>query len=286
MDFEESVRSSKVLQGQENVGFVSPLYGCDTVSHALDFEMRTPTHQSLALAGIRKDNVREFVRARPTTYTGFMESNRFPKVLQGQEICPLRSLTGKMDLNLGTWGKPNLGCNSFNMYQASKPSFYPLPSESLQNMFFPYGDMHKTSKNHAMRSYGTSFQRDNVQFNSSPIQAAVVGDEVRKVNLLSEHQPLESTLTPSLKTNIRNQKDGSFNGTAAGCKLFGFSLTGETPTPSAQSSGKRSCTKVSYISINFETNLPITNFYLFLILMISYAFGEGSQARQLGWKSY
>lgn len=244
LDFEESVKSSKVLQGQENVGFVSPLYGCDTISHRLDFEMRAPAHQNLALNGIRKDNINELVRARPTTYTGFVESNRFPKVLQGQEICPLRSLTGKVDLNLGTWGKPNFGCNSINMYQASKPNFYPPPSESLSNMFFPYGDMHKTGQHHTMRPYASNFQRENVQLNSSSVQTPMIGAEVRKANLLNELKPVENISTPTFKANMRSQKGGSCNGTAAGCKLFGFSLSAETPTPSSQSPGKRSCTKV------------------------------------------
>lgn len=286
MDFEESVRSSKVLQGQENVGFVSPLYGCDAVNHPLDFEMRTPAHQNLALTGIGKGNVNEFMRARPTTYTGFMESNRFPKVLQGQEICPLRSLTGKVDLNLGTWGKPNLGCNSFSMYQAAKPNFYALPSESLQNMYFTYGDMQKTGKNPTMPSYGNNFPRETVQFNSSSIQTGLIGDEVRKPNLLNEHKPPESLPMPTtFKTNLRNKKDGSFNGTVAGCKLFGFSLTAETPAPSSQSTGKRSCTKVSILSSS-QTKLGTFQFLFQLSATDLTKLCEGSQTRKHGWKSY
>lgn len=230
--------------------------------------MRAPAHQTLALNGIRKDNINELVRARPTTYTGFVESNRFPKVLQGQEICPLRSLTGKVDLNLGTWGKPNFGCNSINMYQASKPNFYPPPSESLSNMFFPYVDMHKAGQHHTMRPYASNFQRENVQLNSSSVQTPMIGAEVRKANLLNEHMPVEKISTPTFKANMRSQKDESFNGTAAGSKLFGFSLTAETPTPSSQSPGKRSCTKVSYIRIKIGKILPIFNFCLFLLLMI------------------
>lgn len=230
--------------------------------------MRAPAHQSLALNGIRKDNINELVRARPTSYTGFVESNRFPKVLQGQEICPLRSLTGKVDLNLGTWGKPNFGCNSMNMYQASKPNIYPPPSESLSNMFFPYGDMPKTVQHHTMRPYASNLQRENVKLNSSSIQMPAIGAEIRKANLLNEHKPVENIPTPTFKANMRSHKDGSFNGTAAGCKLFGFSLTSETPTPSSQSPGKRSCTKVSYVRIKIGKNLPIFNFGLFLLLMM------------------
>ncbi|XP_044506651.1 auxin response factor 4-like isoform X1 [Mangifera indica] len=244
LDFEESVRSSGVLQGQENVGFVSPLYGCDTVKHLQDFEVRTPAHQNLALTGKGKDNANEFLRAYPTTFTGLMESNRFPKVLQGQEICPLRSLTGKFDPNLSAWDKPNLGCNSFNMYQAAKSNFYALPSESLQNMYFSYGEMHKTGKNPIIPAYGTNFQKETIQINSS-IQRGLICEEIRKPNLMNNYKPPESLPMPStFNTNLRRKKDGGFNGTVPGCKLFGFSLTAETPSPSLQSLSKRSCTKV------------------------------------------
>lgn len=247
LDFEDSIRSSKVLQGQENVGYVPPLYGCDATNHPLDFEMRAPIHQNLASTGLDKGNFNSFV-ARPTTaYTGFMESDRFPKVLQGQEICPLRSFTGKMDLKLGAWGKqPNIGCNSFNMYPATKPSFYPLPSENLRNVFFPYNDVYKNGQDPTMRAYAANFQRENVQFNPSSIPKRVVVDDVRKPIILNEHKPAETIISPAFNSTIRNQKEETFGGTVAGCKLFGFSLTGETPSPSSQNSGKRSCTKVRY----------------------------------------
>lgn len=241
LDFEESIRSSKVLQGQENVGFVSPLYGCDKVNRSLDFEMQNP---SLASTGIEKANFCEFMRAPPTTYTGFLESDRFPKVLQGQEIGPLRSLAGKSDFNLGSWGKPNLGCNLFNMYQKPKPNFYPLASEGIRNMYFPYNDIYKGGQDPVMLSYASNFPRENVPFNPSSIRSGVIGTEVRKPNIPNEPKPPENiSAPPNLETNLKHQKDETFSGTAAGCKLFGFSLTGETP-PNSQNSGKRSCTKV------------------------------------------
>ncbi|WRX32577.1 B3 DNA binding domain - like 10 [Theobroma cacao] len=244
LDFEESVRSSKVLQGQENVGFVSPLYGRDTVNCPLDFEMQSPAHQSLASTGIEKTNISEFLRARATTYTGFAESNGFPKVLQGQEICPLRSLTQKADLNLGVWAKTNLGCNSFNMHQAPKTNCYPLASEGLRNMYFPYSDFYKAGQDPTMSSYTSTFLRGNVSFNPSSIKTGVIVDSVRKPNPLNEHKPLENIASPAFRKNLRNQQDDCFKGNVAGCKLFGFSLTAESPTPNSQNSGKRSCTKV------------------------------------------
>lgn len=249
LDFEEAVRSSKVLQGQENVGFVSPpLYGRDTVSRPLDFEMRAGSApQSLALTGmVKSNNVNEFVaRGQPTNYTGFMEPDRFPKVLQGQEICPLRSLTGKIGLDLGTWGKPNLGCSSFGMYQVAKPSFYPLPSDNLRNIHFARGEIYKVGDNSPI-SYATSnFQRENIGFKSSPVRTGIVVNEARNLNHPNETKKPESGATPStLNSNQRNKEDELFNGAARACKLFGFPLTAEATAPSSQNSGKRSCTKV------------------------------------------
>lgn len=246
MDFEESVRSSKVLQGQENIGFISPLYGCDTVNHRLDFDVHTSAHQSLAPNTMQKAAISEFIRAHPTTYPGFAESSRFPKVLQGQEICPLRTLTGKANFSLGAWGKPNLGCTSFNTYQASKHNFFPLASESLQKMYFSYGDRHKPGQIPAMRTSATNFPGENVKINPYSIQTGVIRTGAGRSNVPNEHKPQESiSALPTIGTNLRNSKDDSFTGTATGCKLFGFSLTGEIPTPNSQSSSKRSCTKVS-----------------------------------------
>ncbi|KAK9280573.1 hypothetical protein L1049_014266 [Liquidambar formosana] len=245
LDFEESVRSSKVLQGQENVGFISPLYGCDKVNRPLDFEMQTPSaHQSLASNGLQKANISEFMRAQPPSYTGFVESDRFPKVLQGQEICPLRSLTERADFNIGAWRKTGLGCNILNMYQRPKPSFYPLASESVRNIYFPYSDIFKAGQDQTMLPYTTNFPQDNVPFNPSSIRSGVIRDEVRKPNLPKEQKlPENMSALPTLEMNLQNQKDDTFNGTVTGCKLFGFSLTGETP-PNSQNSSKRSCTKV------------------------------------------
>ncbi|XWS28421.1 hypothetical protein CRYUN_Cryun25bG0067400 [Craigia yunnanensis] len=244
LDFEESVRSSKVLQGQENVGFVSPVYGCDTVNRPLDFEMRSSAHQSLASTGIGKTNVSEFMRAHSTAYTGFAESNRFPKVLQGQEICPLRSLTQKADLNLDVWAKTNLGCNSFNMHQAPKTNCHPLASEGLRNMYFPYSDFYKAGQDPTISSYASTLPRGKVSFNASSIKTGVIVDGVRKPSPLNEHKPLENISSPSLGKNLMNQQDDCFKGNVVGCKLFGFSLTAESPAPNSQNSGKRSCTKV------------------------------------------
>lgn len=244
IDFEETVKSSKVLQGQENMGFISPHYGCDTINSHVDFEMQPSAHQNLASNVTQKATIGEFMRAHHTSFTGFAESDRFPKVLQGQEICPLRSLSGKANFNLGDW-ESNLGCTSFNIYQAPKSNSFSLGSESLLNMYFPYGDIHKAGQGPMMCSNTSNLPRENIKVNPYSIQMGVARNEVPRPNKRSEHKPQESTSAlPTLVSNVKNPKDVNTDGTASGCKLFGFSLLGENPNPS-QSSSKRSCTKVS-----------------------------------------
>ncbi|KAJ6384859.1 hypothetical protein OIU77_028129 [Salix suchowensis] len=235
LDFEESVRSSKVLQGQENAGLLSPVYRRDIVNHPLEFEVQNKAQQNLILKGIERAKISELTRAHPATYTGFTESDRFLKVLQGQEICSLSSI--------GTLRKPNIGCSSFQMYPGTRPTFYPVAAESLRSMYFPYGDVLKNEQDPRTQSYAI-FSRENAHSNTSSIQTCVVREEVRKPNQSSEYKKPESiSAAPALCANLRNQKDGFFNGNATGCKLFGFSLNAET-SPNSQNTGKRSCTKV------------------------------------------
>ncbi|CAK9143221.1 unnamed protein product [Ilex paraguariensis] len=233
LDFEESVRSSKVLQGQENVGLVSPFYGSNKAHRPVDFGMQSIACQSLTSNGIEGTKFGEFVRNQPsTTYSGFVESNRFPKVLQGQEICSLRSLTGKTDLNLGSWRKSDLGCNFLNMNQRPTPSCYPLASEGVRNIFIPYNDIYRAGQDPLMYSYRTNIPREKVPFNPTSFQSGVMMDEVKR--------PPEVISAPlNLEANFKSQKDDTLKGLVSCCKLFGFPLNEEIP-----SSTQRNRTKV------------------------------------------
>ncbi|CAK9174401.1 unnamed protein product [Ilex paraguariensis] len=243
LDFEESLRSSKVLQGQENVGLVSPFYGSNKVNRPLDFEMQSIARQSLASTGKEGTNFSELIRNQPpvATYTGFVESDRFPKVLQGQEICSLRSLTGKTDFNLGAWRKSDLGCNFLNTYQRATPNFYPQGSEGVRNMFIPYNDVYRAGQDPVMYSFMSNFPREKAPFNPSSIQNRVIArDEVRQPNLTSKQRPQEMISAPlNSEANFESKKDDTLKGMMSCCKLFGFPLTEEI-----SSSSKRSCTKV------------------------------------------
>ncbi|XP_027345779.1 auxin response factor 4-like isoform X2 [Abrus precatorius] len=237
--FEESVRSPKVLQGQENAGFVSLYYGCDTVTNRPGFEMSSPSHPNLASAGVRKVPSSELSSVHPFSYAGFMETNRFPRVLQGQEMCPLKSLTGKVDLNLGAWGKPNLSCTTFNLHQATKPNF--------QSPYFPYGDIHQTGQASLFCSKSTSFQRENVPYNSPSTKAGIIINEVGRSDLPNEHKLQDNISAAAASLGAASMaipNDNNVQGKVNACKLFGFPLSGETTNQNSQNSAKRSCTKV------------------------------------------
>ncbi|KAL2597037.1 hypothetical protein AAZV13_11G135800 [Glycine max] len=214
IDFEESVRSPKVLQGQENAGFGSLYYGCDTVTKPPGFEMSSQSHPNLGSAEVRKITSSELSSVHPFSYAGFVETNRFPRVLQGQEICPLKSLTGKVDMNLGAWGMPNLSCTTFNLHQATKPSF--------QLSLFPYGDIHQASQASLFCSKSTTFQRENVPFNKPSTQAGIIVNEVGRSDLPNDHKLQGNNISAagnmgvSIDNNVQGKvhKQGSLVGRA------------------------------------------------------------------------
>ncbi|QCE09317.1 auxin response factor [Vigna unguiculata] len=217
MDSEESVRSSKVLQGQEKSGFMSLYYGCDTVTKQPEFEIRSPSHPNFASStGVRKIAAGEFMRVHPPSYAGFTEPNRFQRVLQSQEICQLRSLTGKVDLNFGAWGKPS--CTNHNLQQATKPNFHSLAPEVIQTAYFPYGDIHKAGQGSSTSmscSKPNNFQRENVTFNSPSSQSRIMRNEAGRPEVtIQNEQKLQDNISgaASLGTNMRISNDESFNG--------------------------------------------------------------------------
>lgn len=247
LDYEESLRSSKVLQGQENFGFISsPPYGRDKVKSLLDNELIPVGHQAhhnLSSPRIQGANVREFRSlGTPMSYTGVLESERFPKVLQGQEICPLRSLTGKMNFNPTAWVKPSLGCSYLNLYAPPKPSFYPLGSEGVRNAILPINAAYNSDQGFAVEK-NNNIIKENAAFSS--FHSGVRGEKILGSNVPPEHRSTEKvSLIHSLSLSLNDRKDGSDDGIRQSCKLFGFPLERETSAATLEISGKRSCTKV------------------------------------------
>ncbi|MFS8011824.1 putative transcription factor ARF family [Helianthus anomalus] len=236
LDFEESIRSSKVLQGQENVGPVSPLFGRDKMNNSLSFGLQPSMHtgfppNAMTMMGRNTSFIGELMRSThhqplsTTPYSGFLGSDnaRFPKVLQGQEICSLRSLTGKTDI--GSWAPPrtdlgNTHCNVLNMHRTTEsPGFYPLGSEGGRNFSFPNPNVFEPKPNP-----GRVMPTD---FNRFPIIPPSIGGG-----------PVEKAV---IEPNSTNEKDDSIG---SSYKLFGFPLNEAPQLPDAKNSNKRSCTKV------------------------------------------
>uniref|UniRef100_A0A1J3J6E5 Auxin response factor n=1 Tax=Noccaea caerulescens TaxID=107243 RepID=A0A1J3J6E5_NOCCA len=236
LDFEESVRPSKVLQGQENIGSASPLQGFDVMNRRiLDFAMQSHTNPVLLPSRV-KDRFGEFVEAATSSLdpacSGVMDLDRFPRVLQGQEICSLRSFPQIAGFSpAAASGNPNLGYTDPFAYQANKSSFYPLASQGIRSTYLPYQNQH----NAGYKSL------------SHPSHAINFGGETRKFDAQNEGG-LPKNVTADLPFKIDmvgKQKGDDFNMNASsGCKLFGFSLPVETPASNPQSSSKRICTKV------------------------------------------
>lgn len=154
----------------------------------------------------------------------FLGSNntRFPKVLQGQEICSLRSLTGKP--NGGSWGPPNT------------PGFYPLGSEGGRNFCFPNSPP-------VIPATGFLFPTNRGVFGN--------GDPNGNGLQLQLQLPGKTTVEPNpvVEGNSGSEKDdGGSDSNGSSCKLFGFQLNGAPTTVDAQSLSKRSCTKVRFVT--------------------------------------
>ncbi|GMH10942.1 hypothetical protein Nepgr_012783 [Nepenthes gracilis] len=275
LDFEGSMRSSKVLQGQENTGFASLPCGCDKVNCPLDFESQPLGLPSLASTMIEDTNTSEFLKFQPRTYRGILESNRYPKVLQGQEICPLRSLMGKVNFKPWASVKPSLGCNYVNLYDGPQPSFYPLASEGVRNIYFPFHNIYKND-----------ITKENILSNFPSFDSRVIMHEVRKPSSSEQKAAEIISLPPSLNSNMNNQKDLSASGHATDCKLFGFPLTEEIAA--IPNSGKRSCTKVHKQGslVGRAIDLSKLNGYTELLRELERLFGMEGLLRDpaKGWK--
>ena len=212
MDFEESVRPSKVLQGQENTGSASssPLQGFDVMNRRiLDFAGMQQSHANpVLLSGRVKDRFGEFVDSTS------LDLDRFPRVLQGQEICSLRSFPQIAGFTpASASGSPNPFA-----YQANKSSFYPLASQGIRSSHVPYQSPYNAGDKSSSRKFDA--QGEGGLPKNVPFKIDMMGTEKgREVNM---------------------------NASTTGCKLFGFSLPVETPASNQQSSSKRICTKVKH----------------------------------------
>ncbi|XP_076910462.1 auxin response factor 4-like [Bidens hawaiensis] len=224
LDFEESIRSSKVLQGQENIS--------DKMSNPLSFGVQPSMHTGFSPNQILLTGKSTNIVANPNpTFLG-SNTTRFPKVLQGQEICSLKSLTRKSN---GPWGPPK---TDFNIHQRpNNPGFYPLGSEGGRNFCFPNPTpiVPTIGFPTTRAGFGHGLTRDgNANGLKLQLQAPI---DLRKTTV----DP-----NPIIEVNSGSEKDdgGGSDSNASSCKLFGFRLNGASLLADTQALSKRSCTKV------------------------------------------
>ncbi|KAK9079079.1 hypothetical protein SSX86_000749 [Deinandra increscens subsp. villosa] len=222
-DFEESTRSSKVLQGQEK--YNSLRCGVQPSMHA------GLSSNQLSLTGRSTKTV-----TTPTAIFLGSNNTRFPKVLQGQEICSLKSLTRETN---GSWGPRGPPRTDLNIHQRpNNPGFYPLGSEGSRNFCFPnWAPVMPTTgfpTNQAVVRNGLMRDNNN-DINELNLQLQVPVD-LRKTNIDPD---------PIIEGNSGSERDeGGSDSNGSSCKLFGFHLNGAPSVADAQTLSKRSCTKV------------------------------------------
>ncbi|XP_010520351.1 PREDICTED: auxin response factor 4 isoform X2 [Tarenaya hassleriana] len=238
LDFEELVRPSKVLQGQENIGFASHVHGCDVMNRRkLDITMQSHPNPVFVPSGTMA-KFDEFIDATTRAYSSVLDLDRFPRTLQGQEICSFRSLPQTAAFNATASGATILGCNNPFSFQSNRSSFYPLASQGFRSSGIPY---------HNLYNIGEEPSRRHCHMMSCPRETGAVVNRVQNMGTQKESVLPEKVPTDSgLMTDMTNgQKDDDFNRKVpAGCKLFGFSLPAKTTASNPENSSKRICTKV------------------------------------------
>ncbi|GER57697.1 auxin response factor [Striga asiatica] len=229
LDFEQHERSSKVLQGQENIGLTS----------SLGFEIQTSAHLPLPNGMERTNEYSEFVSKQAhATFKGFLESDRFPKVLQGQEICSLSSLAGEKHWNLGHLSnKPIFAFNSFNMYHGPMLGFYPLASEGARTMPFTYKDFYGGRQGIKMQKNSFDVLTGNYVTTPTSVLTQSTSDVFEGRNLANEN-PTNALM------HLKNMSGEDNLEKVPSCKLFGYSLVEDPALLNSQAQSKRMCVKV------------------------------------------
>ncbi|KAL8255593.1 hypothetical protein R6Q59_030660 [Mikania micrantha] len=214
LDFEESTRLSEVLQGQENTS--------DRANNPLSYGLQPSMHlgfspNPILLTG-KSTNI--VTNLNPT----FLGSNnsRFPKVLQGQEICTLKSLTGFPT----SWNTPGIDLNTHR--RPHNRGLYPLGSEGGRNICFP-------NQSSIMPTIGCSFSR--TVFRSGLNLQQKIPVDLGKTTV--DPNPVIGGSSGGEKEGGGSDSNGS------GCKLFGFQLNASPPlVEDGKTLSRRSCTKV------------------------------------------
>ncbi|KAI4373524.1 hypothetical protein MLD38_011643 [Melastoma candidum] len=243
LDFEESLRSSKVLQGQEKPCLASPTeYVRSVINKKLDLGMRNPPLQILASSGGHKPDITNFCSRvnLPPAYAGYLESSRYPRVLQGQEICQLKSLLGTT----------RLARCAVNLYQGHKLNN--VSSAQVfhnQGMYVPQGDILRFGQGVFPGAYMADTNGKLPSGGLSSMPNSLLGEFMKRNAEKDQKEAEKSSFT--LVDNFLADKKGNSDSILGQHKLFGFPLTpGASLVPALSDSGKK-----GYIKVHKQGNL-------------------------------
>lgn len=238
-DFGESLRFRKVLQGQEMMGLISPYDGVDVQSHhPSEIRRCTPFSDNSRISATGNSAI-------SFETTGFGESLRFNKVLQGQETVSgsgrgLFANTVHSNMAQGItdcvrastswngWSRLMQGCNTYH-----SPSAQPLPVSSPSSVLM-------FQQNRIPTTFHINLE-DNNEFGNQVSSSRSVKDGgnltssrkeypqgVDSVGHLKEHnnQLGISCSTFTTHSSYKGNQD-LVMACKSSCRLFGFPLTEE-----------------------------------------------------------
>ncbi|XP_020697239.1 auxin response factor 3-like isoform X1 [Dendrobium catenatum] len=267
----ESARFQEVLQGQEIFGFKSPYNGADATlpqlsemrSHHLPEMRRCIANPNSCLLAGSGGNTRVPPGNSDFYYqgTGFGESVRFHKVLQGQEIVPvLPSFRGMAIESL----RENDGSKLFESYGTGRCSAAPLqgyctfiqpctPTAQVSSPSSVLMFQHAASQlpcTHSLYDANEKEKADNSNL-SGPFSSADA-DHVQQTSSTTRVQPQASFANAfnqgngftkeqcenlsMYKAPIHKNSQSILHGNGSSCRLFGFPLTEKIPVTNVVSS--------------------------------------------------
>jgi auxin response factor len=270
-DFVVSTRFHKVLQGQELLGFKTHDGTATSASQAVEArnfqcsdEHRCSVNMSNNILGLPRHSVRSPFGIPGFSYHcfGFGESQRFQKVLQGQEVLrPFGGGLGDAPIRMaglyqpgGThasgagykWLAPQ-GCDFRQSaqpvpLQASSPSSvptFPQTSSKMPHFEHEYGFLDKDEGDRHVRVGSTEdMGRTNQGLSLWP---HLVSGEV-----IDECSGAEKMHSPASDAEHESNNESTVEN---GCKIFGISLTEKA----------QSCDEADSCTVNYNTTLSSSN---------------------------
>ncbi|OVA11096.1 AUX/IAA protein [Macleaya cordata] len=233
LDFGESLRFQKVLQGQEIFGLNTPYDGNDVQNHQpYDIRRCDPGSNSSGMAGIL-NGVKILTGNSDISskgIIGFGESVGFHKVLQGQEIFPK---TPHTRTPIDNWAHDNGG---FGLFDGVHSSTAGSGWSAIMQGHCGYAQATTPSAKVSSPSSVLMFQQASTRV-TYPRNAYAINNQEKEdlpsmfiPELWKEHNQIGSTHPPtSLVSRADLTGDQGLAPTSRNaCRLFGFPLTGET----------------------------------------------------------